>query len=76
MRWQDHIELDPEVLVGKPVLKGTRLAVEFVFDLIASGMSEPEILANYPRLTHEGILARVAYASELVRNERVIPLAG
>jgi len=48
------------VLVGKPVVRGTRLAVEFVLEMVASGVSEQEILANYPRLTHEDILACVA----------------
>lgn len=75
MSWHEHIELNPEVLVGKPVLKGTRLSVEFVLDMIAAGVSESEVLANYPRLTHDGILACVAYASDLVRGERVLPLS-
>jgi uncharacterized protein (DUF433 family) len=75
MNWRDHIELRPDVLVGKPVLKGTRLAVEFVLDMIAAGVPEAEMLANYPRLTHDGILACVAYASDIVRSERVLPLS-
>jgi uncharacterized protein (DUF433 family) len=75
MTWRDRIELDPEVLVGKPVVRGTRLAVEFVLDMIASGVSEQEILSNYPRLTHEDILACVAYATEVLKSERVYPLA-
>lgn len=75
MDWRDHIELNPEVLVGMPVLKGTRLAVEFVLDLIAAGVPEAEILANYPRLTAESIRACVAYALDVVRSERVYPLS-
>ena len=75
MDWRDHIELNPEVLVGKPVLKGTRLAVELILDMVAVGVPEAEILANYPRVTHEGILACVAYAAELVRGERVLALS-
>ena len=75
MTWRDRIELDPEVLVGKPVVRGTRLAVEFVLDMIASGVSEQEILSNHPRLTHEDILACVAYATEVLKSERVYPLA-
>jgi uncharacterized protein (DUF433 family) len=75
MTWRDRIELDPEVLVGKPVVRGTRLAVEFVLDMIASGVSEQEILSSYPRLTHEDILACVAYATEVLKSERVYPLA-
>jgi uncharacterized protein (DUF433 family) len=75
MTWRDRIELDPEVLVGKPVVRGTRLAVEFVLDMIASGVSEQEILSDYPRLTHDDILACVAYATEVLKSERVYPLA-
>jgi uncharacterized protein (DUF433 family) len=76
MSWRDRIELDPEVLAGKPVVRGTRLAVEFVLEMIASGVSEQEVLANYPRLTHADILACVAYATEAIKSERVYPLAG
>jgi uncharacterized protein (DUF433 family) len=75
MNWRDHIELNPEVLVGKPVLKGTRLAVEFILEMLAEGVSEQEILANHPRLTREGILACIAYATEIVRSEGVFPLS-
>jgi uncharacterized protein (DUF433 family) len=66
MEWQERIIVDPEVLVGKPVVKGTRLAVEFVVDLLAEGWTEAEILSNYPRLTREDIQACLAYASELL----------
>jgi uncharacterized protein (DUF433 family) len=48
--WQDRISLDPKILVGKPVIKGTRLAVEFVIDLLANGWKESEILQNYPKI--------------------------
>lgn len=51
MNWQDRIVVDPEILVGKPVVKGTRLAVEFIIDLLAQGWTEAEILRNYPGLT-------------------------
>jgi uncharacterized protein (DUF433 family) len=75
MDWHARIELNPAVLVGKPVVKGTRLAVEFVLDLLAAGVSEPEILANYPRLTRDDILACVAYARDVVTAERVYPVS-
>lgn len=55
--WQDRIELSPEVLAGKPVVKGTRIAVEFVVDLLAQGWTEEDILKNYPTLTAEDIRA-------------------
>jgi len=63
MRWQDRIEQDPAILVGKPVVKGTRLSVEFVVGLLAQGWSETEVLKNYPGLAHEDILACLEYAS-------------
>lgn len=69
MTWQERITVDPEVLVGKPVIKGTRLAVEFIVDLLAQGWSEPDILANYPGITTEDIRACLAYASECLRAE-------
>ena len=73
MNWQERISIDPAILVGKPVIKGTRLAVEFIVDLLAQGWSEMEILRNYPGLTHEDIQACLRYASETLRVERVYP---
>jgi uncharacterized protein (DUF433 family) len=70
-----RIVLDPEVLAGKPVVRGTRLAVEFVIDLLAEGWSEAQILDNYPGLCHEDILACLAYARDVLRSERVFPSA-
>jgi uncharacterized protein (DUF433 family) len=63
MSWQDRIVIDPEILVGKPVVKGTRLAVDFIIDLLAQGWTEMEILRNYPGLTQEDIRACLVYAS-------------
>ncbi len=53
----DRITVNPAILGGKPVVRGTRLSVEFIIDLLASGMSESEILADYPHLTREDIQA-------------------
>jgi uncharacterized protein (DUF433 family) len=73
MDWQERIAIDPKILVGKPVVKGTRLAVEFIIDLMAQGWTEAEILSEY-RLTHEDVIACLAYASELFHSERVYPV--
>lgn len=73
MKWQDHITIDPKVLVGKPVIKGTRLAVEFIIDLLAQGWTEAEIFRNYPGLTHEQIQACLFYAKEVLSSEKVYP---
>ncbi|MBI1789550.1 MAG: DUF433 domain-containing protein [Acidobacteria bacterium] len=63
MSCRDRIAIDPEILVGKPVVRGTRLAVEFILELLAAGQSESEILLNYPGLSRDDILACLAYAS-------------
>jgi uncharacterized protein (DUF433 family) len=75
MNWQDRIVVDPAVLTGKPVIKGTRLAVEFILDLLAEGWSHEEIERNYPSLTGEDIQAALRYAVEVMKRERVYPLA-
>jgi uncharacterized protein (DUF433 family) len=74
MRWEDRIDIDPDVLAGKPVVRGTRIAVELVVDLLASGSSEADILRSYPRLTPQDIRACLAYAGEAVRLYRTVPL--
>jgi uncharacterized protein (DUF433 family) len=74
MTWQEHISVDPKVLVGKPVIRGTRLAVELVIDLLAQGWTLEQILDSYPGLTVEDIRACRAYASEVLHEERVYPL--
>ena len=70
-----RIALDPEVLAGKPVVRGTRLSVEFVSGLMADGWSEADILANYPGLTHDDIIACFAYARDALSSEKVLPSA-
>lgn len=74
MDWNERIIIDPNILVGKPVIKGTRLAVEFIVDLLAQGWSEEEILRNYPGLTREDIKACLHYASDVLQAEKVYPL--
>jgi uncharacterized protein (DUF433 family) len=71
----ERIVVDPEILVGKPVIRGTRLAVEFILELLAAGQSEAEILTNYPGLTREDILACLSYASYLAREYRAFPIS-
>ena len=70
-----RITLDPEVLAGKPVVRGTRLSVEFIIGLMAEGWSEADILANYSGITHEDIIACLAYARDTLSSEKVFPSA-
>lgn len=70
-----RISLSPDVLAGKPVIRGTRLAVEFVIGLLADGWTEADILTNYPDITHNDIIACLAYARDTLSGERVYPSA-
>ena len=74
MDWRERIEANPDVLVGKPVVKGTRMAVEFIIGLMAQGLSEDDIIRNYPHLKREDIRACLAYAEYVLTSERVYPM--
>lgn len=73
-RWEEYIVTDPAVLAGKPVVKGTRLAVEFMVGLMADEWTMEEMIRNYPGLTREQILACLAYAQENLSRERLYPV--
>jgi uncharacterized protein (DUF433 family) len=72
--WQERIVVDPKVLVGKPVIRGTRLSVEFILDLLANDWTIEQILNEYPQLEREDIMAVLKYAAEMVKEEKVYPL--
>ena len=74
MSWPERIVIGPEILAGKPVIRGTRLAVEFILELLAAGQSQADILANYPGLTRDDILACLAYASYLAHESKAYPV--
>jgi uncharacterized protein (DUF433 family) len=74
MDWRERIAIDPAVLVGKPVVRGTRLAVQLIVDLLAQGWTEQELLSNYPGLTADDIRACLAYASAVLSAEKVYPI--
>jgi len=65
------IILDPEILAGKPIIKGTRISVELILDLLASGMSIEDILQGYPHLKKNDILAAIEYASKVLKREEI-----
>lgn len=73
----DHprIVLDPSILTGKPVIRGTRLSVDFIIGLMADGWAEADILRNYPGLTHDDVAACLGYARDVLRSEKVYPSA-
>ncbi|MBI4828570.1 MAG: DUF433 domain-containing protein [Nitrospinae bacterium] len=72
MEWRERIEVNPAVLVGKPVIKGTRISVELILDRFADGWSMEELLASYPHLTREDALAALTFAAELFKEENFI----
>ena len=74
MTWQERITIDPEVLVGKPIISGTRISVEFVIELLAAGWTTEQILEEYDHLHPEDIQACLAYASEILKSEKVYPI--
>jgi uncharacterized protein (DUF433 family) len=74
VNWEDRIVVEPAVLAGKPVIRGTRIAAQFVIELLAEGWDEEAILNNYPALSRDDILAALGWASETLRSEKVYPL--
>lgn len=69
MDWRQYIHSDPEILLGKPVVKGTRLSVDFLLRLFAAGWTEEQVLENYPTLTPESLRAVFAFAAECMSEE-------
>ncbi|MBE7492376.1 MAG: DUF433 domain-containing protein [Planctomycetes bacterium] len=75
MGWQERIEVNPRILVGKPVIKGTRISVELVLDLLSSGATVDDVVRDYPHITRDDVLACVAFAAATIRSERTYPVS-
>jgi len=71
MNWSERITVDPSILVGKPIIRGTRMSVEFIVDLLGRGWTVEEVLREYDHLTPADIQACLAYAGEVLKSERV-----
>ncbi len=76
MEWRTRIVANPDVLVGKPVIKGTRISVEIVMDLLTAGYTPAQIIEQYDHLTVDDIHACLAYATDVIRSERVYAVKG
>ena len=74
--WRQYVHADSAILAGKPVVKGTRLAVDFILCLFAAEWSETQVLASYPGLSREALQGVFAFAADCLRDERLYPLAG
>ena len=68
----DRIEIDPKVMLGKPVIRGTRIPVELVLRKLAEGATEADLLDAYPGLTREDIQAAIGYAADTLANEETL----
>ena len=73
-QFQQRISIDPKVMVGKPVIRGTRIPVELIVRMLAQGIPENDILQEYPRLQLEDIRAALSYAAQVLAHEDVFPL--
>jgi len=74
MNWQEHIISDKEVLLGKPTIKGTRISVELILELLATGWTAKQILESYPRLNEQHLKAVFAYLKDCIQQELFFPL--
>lgn len=76
MMIDDRIEINPKKMGGKPVIRGTRIPVYFILELLANGWSFEEILESYPQLTKEDILAAIRYASMILKEKQYVEVSG
>lgn len=74
MNWHERITADPAILVGKPCIKGTRISVELILGWLANGWTFETILESYPHITREDILAALAFATEMMRDEQYVAI--
>lgn len=75
MDWREYIETNPKIMMGKPVIKGTRLTVELILEKIASGESFEQLIEAHPRLTTRSIRAAIAFAAENLRADIIYPIS-
>jgi len=73
--WRNYIESNPEIMYGKPVIKGTRIPVDLIFEKMSFGRSIKDLLISYPQLKREAILACLSFASETLKSQKIIEVA-
>ncbi len=75
MDYKDFIEAKPDIMLGKPVIRDTRITVEFILKKLSEGATIEDLKAGYPMLSHEAVLAAIAYASDVISNETLLAVA-
>ena len=74
VEWQERIVADPRVMLGKPLIRGTRITVELILEKMAAGETVTDLLRAYPHLAQDDIHAALAYAADSVRTATIFPL--
>ena len=72
--WHNRITVDPSILVGKPIIRGTRISVELIMDRLADGWTTEQIVESYPRITREDVLAAISFVTEVFREEDYVAI--
>ena len=75
MNWKEHIISDPKILMGKPTIKGTRISVELILELFASGWTDKQILDSYPSVSGDSLRGVFAYLKECIQQELYFPIS-
>lgn len=75
MNYSQYIEINPKIMLGKPVIKDTRITVELIIEKLSAGESVEQILSAHPRLIHEHILAALTYAADVLKDEIILPVS-
>lgn len=70
----DRVEINPQIMLGKPVIKGTRITVEIILKKLSQNIAIEEILADYPRITRDDVQAAIAYAATALSTDEIMPL--
>jgi uncharacterized protein (DUF433 family) len=73
--FENSIEINPKILMGKPVIKGTRISVELILEKLAAGETEKDIIQAHPHLTLENIKAALAFAAQSLKGEKIYPIS-
>jgi uncharacterized protein (DUF433 family) len=73
--WHDRISVDPDILVGRPIIRGTRISVELLMDRLGDGWTMEQILESYPRLTRDDVLAAVRFVTDIFREEDFVAIS-
>ena len=75
MNWQEHIISDPQILVGKPIIKGTRISIELILELFSAGWTENQILESYPSISANSLRAAFLYLKDCLQQELYFPIS-